>query len=227
MLGGLLSSLFCKLTTDRVTIIHIIKTIIGWKGDHIILPDPAVIGQHTSNGEVIERAELVYHGVILSGDLLAVKVGNVLSAGQWFLWQVVIGAGPAGLHVLPHTSRTDSASTHKISDHAMLTTSGNRWWHNANRQAFNAHKLVVKEQKIFLQFVVAGMNPCVPETRSGGPEKRADAVLVAHRLDLTRDRYAVNGCATNRSPCFFLQLSCQRSRAGSAGLAWFLLERRL
>jgi hypothetical protein len=74
------------------------------------------------------------------------------------------------------------------------------------------------------------MNPCVPETRSDGPKKRdglGGAVLVAHRLDLTRDRYAVNGYACNRTPCFFLQLSCQRSRAGSAGLAWFLLERRL
>jgi hypothetical protein len=160
---------------------------------------------------------------------LAVKVGNVLSAGQWVLCDVVIGAGPASLHVLSQTPSTDSASTHKIGDHAMLTTSGNRWWHNANRQTFHTHELVVKEQKIFLQFVVAGMNPCVPETRSGGPKKRdglGGAVLVAQRLDLTRDRYAVNGCATNRSPCFFLQLSCQRSRAGSAGLAWFLLERR-
>ena len=168
--------------------------------------------------------------LILSGDLLAVKVGNVLSAGQRFLWQVVTSTGPAGLHVLPHTSGADSAPTHKISDHAMLTTSGDRLWHNANRQTFHAHKLVVKEQKIFLQFVVAGVNPCVPETRSGGPEKRDGlfgAVLVAHRLFLTRDHYAVNGCATNRSPCLFLQLSCQRARAGSAGLAWFLLERRL
>jgi hypothetical protein len=174
-----------------VAFVNVIKTIIGWKGDHIILPDPTVIRQHTSNSEVIERAELVCHGVILSGDLLAVKVGNVLSAGQRVLCDVVISTGPAGLHVLPHTSRTDSAATHKISDHAMLTTSGNRWGHNANRQAIDAHKLVVKEQKIFLQFVVAGMNPCVPETRSHGPKKRdglGGAVLVAHRLDLTCDR---------------------------------------
>ena len=162
-------------------------------------------------------------GLILSGDLLAVKVGSELSAGQRFLWQIVIGASPAGLHVLSHTSGADSPSTHKISDHAMLTTSGNRLWHNANRQTFNTHKLVVKEQKIFLQLVVAGVNPCVPDTRSGGPEECADAVLVAHRLDLTRDRMAVNGYACNRSPYFFLQLPCQRDRAGSAGLAWYLL----
>ena len=100
----------------------------------------------------------------------------------------MIGAGPAGFHMLPQPSGTDSASTHKISDHAMLATSGDRWGHNANRQTFHTHKLVVKEQKIFLQFVVAGVNPCVPDTGAGCPEECAYALLVAHRLFLTRDR---------------------------------------
>ena len=137
--------------------------------------------------------------LILSGDLLAVKVGNMLSAGQWLPWEVVISASPAGFHMLPQPSGADSTSTHKIGNHAMLTTSGNRWGHNANRQTFHTHKLVVKEQKIFLQFVVAGVNPCVPDTRSGGPEECADALLVAHRLFLTRDRMAVNVNSNNRS----------------------------
>ena len=104
--------------------------------------------------------------------------------------------------MLPQTSGTDSAATHKICDHAMLTTSGDRWGHNANRQTLNPHKLVVKEQKIFLQLVVAGVNPRVPETRSDAPKKRdglINAVLVAHRLDLTCDHVAVNVNVTNRS----------------------------
>jgi len=101
--------------------------------------------------------------------------------------------------MLPHTSCTDSASTHKIGDHAMLTTSGDRLWHNANSQTLHSHKLIVKEQKIFLEFVVAGVNPRVPESRSGGPEECADALLVAHRLDLTHDHCAVNGSCSRDS----------------------------
>ena len=136
--------------------------------------------------------------------------------------------------MLAQTSGTDSAATHKICDHAMLTTSGDRWRHNANRQAFHIHKFIVKEQKIFLQLVVAGMDPCVPESGSRGPKKRdglINAVLVAHRLDLTRDRTAVNGCGAIIVSCitdFFsflpLQVPCQGVRAGSGGLAQFLLE---
>ena len=164
---------------------------------------------------------------------MAVKVGNELSAGQRGLWEVVASASFAGFHMLPQTSGTDSTATHKICDHAMLTTSGDRWGHNANRQAFHIHKFIVKEQKIFLELVVAGMDPCVPESGSRGPKKRdglINAVLVAHRFIITRDRMAVNGCGAIIVSCitdFFsflpLQVPCQGVRAGSATLARFLL----
>ena len=52
--------------------------------------------------------------------------------------------------MLPQTSGTDSTATHKVCDHAMLTTSGDWLRNNANRQTFHIHKLIVKEQKIFL-----------------------------------------------------------------------------
>ena len=125
--------------------------------------------------------------------------------------------------MLPQTSGTDSATTHKICDHAMLTTSGDRCRHNANRQTLHIHELIIKEQKIFLQLVVAGMDPVVPEDRARVPKKLADGLLVAHRLDLTCDHVAVNVNVNNRSQNLSLQLSCQRRRAGSGGLARFVL----
>ena len=129
--------------------------------------------------------------------------------------------------MLAQSACADSAATHKIRDHAMLTTSGNWLGHNANRQTFHIHKLIVKEQKIFLELVVAGMDPCVPESGSRGPKKRdglINAVLVAHTFVITCDHTVVNVNVHDRSQNLSLQLSCQRRRAGSDGLARFVLE---